>query len=88
MDEDPTGEAIQNAEKTLTFYELDLGLNHMTRQSSEKCPLTANLLATVPGTPDGPGGVLIFCEDAVIHRTTSHQDVSAQIPRRAANFCR
>lgn len=33
-DTDPTGEAIESTEKHLTFYELDLGLNHVARQSS------------------------------------------------------
>ncbi|KAG1448180.1 hypothetical protein G6F56_009020 [Rhizopus delemar] len=31
-DADPSGEAAQLAEKTLTYYELDLGLNHVVRK--------------------------------------------------------
>jgi len=86
MDEDPTGQAIANAEKVLTFYELDLGLNHVTRQSSEKCPMDANLVLPVPGVPDGPGGVLLCCEDKIVHRTTQHVDHEAFIPRRKPSF--
>ena len=38
------GEAVQKTQQTLTFYELDLGLNHVVRKYSE--PLgkpTANI---------------------------------------------
>lgn len=31
-DADPTGEAAQKTQQTLTFYELDLGLNHVVRK--------------------------------------------------------
>lgn len=62
-DQDPTGEAFNNAEKVntldpllvrhiltvpccqmLTFYELDLGLNHVVRKWSEPTDTRANLL--------------------------------------------
>jgi splicing factor 3B subunit 3 len=36
-DEDPTGEAASEAQKQLVYYELDLGLNHVTRKWSEPC---------------------------------------------------
>lgn len=47
MDQDPTGEALANREKLLTYYELDLGLNHVVRKWNEAVDLRANLL--VPG---------------------------------------
>src|SRR5579871_1028571 len=31
-DQDPTGQAYKEAEKYLTYYELDLGLNHVVRK--------------------------------------------------------
>jgi splicing factor 3B subunit 3 len=59
-DEDPTGEAYQKVEKVryevfpfegysvdhqyLTFYELDLGLNHVVRKWSEPTDRRANML--------------------------------------------
>lgn len=46
-DTDPTGEAAKEAEKTLTYYELDLGLNHVVRKWSDVVDRHANLL--VPG---------------------------------------
>jgi splicing factor 3B subunit 3 len=36
-DEDPTGEAASEAQKMLVYYELDLGLNHVTRKWSQPC---------------------------------------------------
>ena len=43
-DMDHTGEAAQSAQQTLTFYELDLGLNHVVRKYSEPLEESANLL--------------------------------------------
>jgi splicing factor 3B subunit 3 len=48
-DQDPTGEAAQATQQTLTFYELDLGLNHVVRKYSEPLDDPANLLIAVPG---------------------------------------
>ena len=44
-DEDPTGDAAAQTEKLLTFYQLDLGLNHVIRKWSEATERTANLLS-------------------------------------------
>ena len=44
VDEDSTGEALENARKLLTYYELDLGLNHVVRKWAESVDRTANLL--------------------------------------------
>jgi len=49
----------------LTFYELDLGLNHVTRKHAEEVDAGANMLLTVPGGDDGPGGVLVIAENFV-----------------------
>jgi len=48
-DNDPTGEAAAKLQQTLTFYELDLGLNHVVRKYSEPLEEHANLLISVPG---------------------------------------
>ena len=91
-DEDPTGEACKQAEKALTFYQLDLGLNHVIRKWSEPTERTANLLARgiiflcfsyyiVPGV-DGPGGVLVFAENWVIYRNENKPEIRCPIPRR------
>jgi len=68
--------------KNLTFYELDLGLNHVTRKWSSETEPSANLLIAVPGGESGPGGVLVCCENYVIYKNMGHDDVKVPIPRR------
>ncbi|KAK8831383.1 hypothetical protein WA577_001576 [Blastocystis sp. JDR] len=68
-DEDPTGEAAAHTEKLLTFYQLDLGLNHVIRKWS------------LPGV-DGPDGVLVFAENWVLYRNEGHPELRVPIPRR------
>ncbi|KAJ7640485.1 CPSF A subunit region-domain-containing protein [Mycena polygramma] len=86
-DRDSTGNAANNAQKMLTFYELDLGLNHVVRKSSEPTDSRANLLVQVPGG-SGPSGVLVCCEDAIIYQPmnaeTPHR---VPIPRRSNTDC-
>lgn len=110
-DQDPTGEAFNNAEKVrplsklyrftytllkhggfrklLTYYELDLGLNHVVRKWSEPTDPRANLLVQVPGGQvassdryDGPSGVLVCCEDHIIYRHMDAPQHRVPIPRR------
>ena len=61
VDDDPTGEVVAETQKHLTYYELDLGLNHVVRKWSEPIDNGANHLIPVPGGSDGPGGVLVCC---------------------------
>lgn len=60
-DNDPTGEAAANTQQTLTFYELDLGLNHVVRKYSEPLEEHGNFLITGTGhrAAVGPGGCLV-----------------------------
>ncbi len=82
-DGDPTGEAAQVAQQTLTFYELDLGLNHVVRKYSEPLEDTANFLLAVPGGNDGPSGVLLACENYLVYKNFGDQpDLRCPIPRR------
>lgn len=55
-DEDPTGEAASQAQKHLVFYELDLGINHVTRRWSDPCDNGAALPPSflLPPTPHSP----------------------------------
>lgn len=82
--------------KMLTFYELDLGLNHVVRKWSEPTDPRANLLVQVPGGQlaisddkgkervkfDGPSGVLVCCEDHIIYRNMDSPQHRVPIPRR------
>ncbi|KAL4425697.1 hypothetical protein ABPG75_009713 [Micractinium tetrahymenae] len=83
-DQDPTGEAASEAQKHLTLYELDLGLNHVVRKSSEPVDNGANMLIPVPGAGDGPGGVLVCAENFLLYRNEGHPEVRAVIPRRTS----
>lgn len=73
----------------LTYYELDLGLNHVVRKWSEPTDSRANLLVQVPGGQlsasdryDGPSGVLVCCEDHIIYRHMDAPQHRVPIPRR------
>ena len=82
-DNDPTGEAAQNTQQTLTYYELDLGLNHVVRKYSEPLEEHANFLIAVPGGNDGPSGVLICSENYITYKNFGDQpDIRCPIPRR------
>ncbi|GAA5896462.1 hypothetical protein JCM5296_000672 [Sporobolomyces johnsonii] len=89
-DQDPTGAAFDAAEKMLTYYELDLGLNHVVRKWSEPTDPRANLLVQVPGGQnattdkfDGPSGVLVCCEDYIIYKHQGAKEHRVPIPKRA-----
>ena len=77
----------------LTYYELDLGLNHVVRKWSEPTDPRANLLVQVPGGQaassdryDGPSGVLVCCEDHIIYRNMDAPQHRVRIPRRDYPF--
>jgi len=70
--------------KQLTYYELDLGLNHVVRKWSERCDDGANMLIPVPGGADGPSGVLVCGENWVVYRAPNHPEVRCVIPRRSS----
>jgi len=60
--------------KQLAYYELDLGLNHVSRRWAVTAHRTAACLAALPGGADGgPGGVLVGSEDYIeyFHETLS-----------------
>ncbi|PLN75625.1 pre-mRNA-splicing factor rse1 [Aspergillus taichungensis] len=81
-DQDPTGQAYEEAEKLLVYYELDLGLNHVVRKWADPVDRTANLLFQVPGGADGPSGVLVCAEDNVTYRHSNQDAFRVPIPRR------
>ena len=69
-------------EKTLTLYEMDLGLNHVVRKYCEPIDLTAHMLIAVPGVPDGPGGVLVVCENLLLYKKVGHPELVCPLPKR------
>ncbi|KAK0426014.1 hypothetical protein QR680_009503 [Steinernema hermaphroditum] len=81
-DHDPNGE-MKAAQQTLTFYELDLGLNHVVRKYAEPLSDKANHIISVPGGQDGPSGVILCCENYLVYKNLGDQpDIKCPIPRR------
>lgn len=82
VDQDPTGQALEELEKYLVYYELDLGLNHVVRRWSEVVDRTASILFQVPGGTDGPSGVLVCGIDNITYRHSNQDPFRVAIPRR------
>ncbi|VDK56295.1 unnamed protein product [Anisakis simplex] len=83
VDHDPTGQLASKIPQTLTFYELDLGLNHVVRKYAEPLVDKGNLLISVPGGQDGPSGVIVCCENYLVFKNLGDQpDIKCPIPRR------
>lgn len=68
--------------KMVTFYELDLGLNNVVKKSSKEVDGTSHLLIGVPGSQDGPSGIIICSENLLTYRSLQGKDISIPIPRR------
>jgi len=81
-DQDPTGQAVQETEAQLVYYELDLGLNHVVRRWADVVDRTASMLFQVPGGNDGPSGVLVCGEESVTYRHSNQEPFRVPIPRR------
>ncbi len=81
-DQDSSGQALQEVETQLVYYELDLGLNHVVRKWSEPVDPTSTLLFQVPGGNDGPSGVLVCGEENVTYRHSNQEAFRVAIPRR------
>ena len=81
-DQDTTGQAYEEIEKTLVYYELDLGLNHVVRKWADPVDRAATILFQVPGGTDGPSGVLVCGEDNITYRHSNQEAFRVAIPRR------
>ncbi len=81
-DQDSTGQAFEDLEKSLVYYELDLGLNHVVRKWSDPVDRTATMLFQVPGGADGPSGVLVCGLDNITYRHSNQDAFRVPIPRR------
>jgi splicing factor 3B subunit 3 len=81
-DQDPSGEAFEELEKLLVYYELDLGLNHVVRKWAEPVDRSATMLFQVPGGSDGPSGILVCSEDNITYRHSNQEAFRVPIPRR------
>ena len=89
-DADPSGAALARTPKLLTYYELDLGLNHVVRRWTEPVDMSAHHLVQVPGGYnhnterwDGPSGVLMCIDDYLVYKHQGQPEHRVPIPRRA-----
>ncbi|KAI3388894.1 hypothetical protein SNEBB_006727 [Seison nebaliae] len=74
---------LNEVKQQLTFYELDLGLNHVVRKYSEPLDEPANYLISVPGGDTGPSGLIICSENYITYKNFGDQpDIKMQIPHR------
>lgn len=85
-DLDPTGQAYKNSQKVLTYYELDLGLNHVVRDWTEIVDRDASFLVPIPGGYDGPSGVLVCMPDAIVYKHKGRKTHRLPIPRRRGPY--
>ncbi|KAL7715899.1 Pre-mRNA-splicing factor rse-1 [Entamoeba marina] len=69
--------------KNLVLYELDLGLNHVTRKHSEPIHPTSNYLIPIPSVIDGvPLGLFICSENEITWYSFGSLPVTIPLPRR------
>jgi splicing factor 3B subunit 3 len=62
----------------LTYYELDLGLNHVVRKWATEIPKSSHHLISVPDK-------LVCYENFLLYKNQGHPDVIAPIPQRFRN---
>jgi len=81
-DSDENPQSYRQSQKLLTYYEVDLGLNHVVKKWSDVVDRSSNLLIPVPGGLDGPSGVLVCKEDAIVYRHMGVKVHTVLIPKR------
>lgn len=67
---------------SLTVYEMDLGLNHVTRKYLLPVDQTARLLIPVASEPVGPGGVFVVQGENIVYKKKDHEDRVCKLPKR------
>ncbi|PHH91551.1 hypothetical protein CDD83_36 [Cordyceps sp. RAO-2017] len=82
VDQDATGQAVEDVQTQLVYYELDLGLNHVVRKWSEPVDPLASMLFQVPGGGDGPSGVLVCSQESITYMHSNQEPLRVAIPRR------
>lgn len=78
-------QAFKAPSKHLAFWEMDLGLNHVVKKCTLTCDQSGTSIIPIPaGTEfsEGPGGVLVCCENFIQFKKPDHPDVFVALPRR------
>lgn len=84
IDHDSTREAFTSSEKVLSYYELDLGLNHVVKRWSKVVDRNSYMLIPVPGGNDGPSGTLVISKGWISYRHLQKAFHQIPILRRQA----
>ncbi|GMF28830.1 unnamed protein product [[Candida] boidinii] len=71
--------------KTLSYYELDLGLNHVVKKYTETLDQDSNFMLSLPGGIDGPSGFLLCSENLIQYKYLSKMTHCLPIPKREDN---
>lgn len=71
--------------KTLSYYELDLGLNHVVKKYTEILDQDSNFMLSLPGGIDGPSGFLLCSENLIQYKYLSKMTHCLPIPKREDN---
>ncbi|GJQ10955.1 hypothetical protein GpartN1_g2746.t1 [Galdieria partita] len=73
--------------KSLVFYELDLGLNHVVRKLATPVEVDAYKILPVPSGRDGPGGVIVCSLQHIRYKSlqSNLSDYICPIPLREGN---
>ena len=61
---------------------MDFGLNTVRRKTSDPIHISSHSLLMVPNAPDGPGGVIVLCEDFLHFRGNKNQEMKIPYPKR------
>ncbi|KAH8583415.1 splicing factor 3b [Cryptosporidium sp. chipmunk genotype I] len=75
-------EELQQTKKHLIFWEVDLGLNYVSRKSSQVITESSHTLISVPGGNDGPSGVLVCDYEGIIYFKMGHSNIFCPYPLR------
>ena len=71
-----------NYQKTLTLYEMDLGLNHVIRKHIFPVDQSAHMLIQVPGDDGRPSGIIVVCENFLVYKKVNHEERKCYFPIR------
>ncbi|VWU48148.1 splicing factor 3B subunit 3, putative, partial [Hepatocystis sp. ex Piliocolobus tephrosceles] len=74
--------SLEYPKKGLCIWEMDLGLNHVIKKHTLQIDISAHLLIPLPGGQQGPGGVIVCCENYLVYKKVDHEDIFCSYPRR------
>ena len=75
---------MAEVQKHLTYYELDLGLNHVVRKGANRS-ITGRIISfRCPVGATVRVGARVCCENFIIYKHQNHDEVRAVIPRRTS----